>query len=97
MNRLEKLKQFKYEDYWPKMDLDLQTVAGAMEVGKDLFLLGSFGSFGGCFLYTHSDFDKAKAHAIQLRKESKYKTHVSVYRLTCRLEDECSEQYDENK
>lgn len=72
--------------YWPK-NLDAALIAGAMEVGKDLFLLGSFGGFGG---HLHPEAYPTKENAIEAAKtwNAQGLHQVCVYRLTCRLEDE---------
>jgi hypothetical protein len=80
-------KEYKYEDYWPVKDpeFNLRVIEGAMEVGKDLFLIGRFGGFGGVLVCVHSDAEKAETHRQQLNNEIKG-AHFSLYRLTVTLE-----------
>lgn len=79
---------FKYENYWPKSEIDLRTITGAMESGCDLFLIGSFGGFGGCIFYVHSDLEKAKTHAQEINNRKDFSVHVSIYRMKFKIEDE---------
>ncbi len=72
--------------YWPAR-LNETLVAGAMEVGRDLFLLGNFGGFGGML---HPDVYPTREDAIAAAREwnSKKLHHVAVYKLTCTLEED---------
>lgn len=76
----------EYKKHWPKIDIDLQLITGAKEVGKDLFALGAFGGFGGHLMMVYPDKD----WAIRAAKEwnAGKKSYVSVYRIRCTLEDE---------
>ena len=78
---------WKYEDHWPKdySTFNLNTISGAIESGVDLFLLGSFGGFGGCVHYVHSDLEKAKEHA--KANNDKGKTYWKIFRMKIDLEN----------
>lgn len=80
--------EYKYEDHWPQdsVEFGLDTIAGAMEVGKDLFLLGSFGGFGGMLAFAHADLDKAREHQRELNATMKH--HYSIYRLSVSVEND---------
>ncbi len=69
-----KLKE-EHDKHWPAFDLSLRLLAGACEAGKDLYLTGLFGGFGGSFGSVHYD----EASAIDFAK--KLKTESMVYRL----------------
>jgi hypothetical protein len=72
-----------YEYHWPKTDkeFDLKTISGAMEVGQDLFLIGSFGGFGGSILFVHADLNKAKEHVDLMNKDPEAKHYYKIYRM----------------
>lgn len=76
----------KKKSNWP-IKLDASLIAGAMEVGKDLFLLGAFGGFGG---HLHPEAYPTIEEAIEAAKSwnAKQMHHVSVFRVQCRLEVE---------
>ena len=45
------MNQFpKDECGWPQEKLDESLLTGANECGRDLYMFGSFGGFGGCFV-----------------------------------------------
>jgi hypothetical protein len=75
-----------YKKYWPAISVNNSLIAGAMEVGKDLFILGSFGGFGGHLGMVYPDKDWAIKDAKEWNASGK--SHLSVYRLTCSLEVE---------
>jgi hypothetical protein len=79
--------------HWPQIDINLNTIAGSMEAGVDLFLLGNFGGFGGCLYEAHIDLNEAKEAARNYIKGSKRGSHTSVYRLKVTLEDEMLDAY----
>lgn len=77
---------------WPQQDVDLRLLTGATEVGTDLFVLGSFGGFGGN-LFTGTvcrDLEEAKKLAYRMNKDMSF--HVSIYRISVKLEDEFIEE-----
>lgn len=66
------MTEYKYEDHWPQTHkLDLNTIAGSIEAGQDLYLIGSFGGFGGCILYAHADLERAIKHCKEINNASR--------------------------
>jgi hypothetical protein len=59
----KKIKE-DHDKHWPAFELSLDLLAGSCEVGKDLYLLGLFGGFGGSFTSVHYD----EASAIEFAK-----------------------------
>lgn len=59
MNR--KLKA-EYDKYWPAFEINLNMLAGSMEVGKTLHLTGLFSGFGGSFHTVHMSKEEAVEH-----------------------------------
>ena len=64
---------------WPAYEVNLRLLSGAVGAGRDLFLVGSFGGFGGNFCSAHLDFDEAKQQVTELSKISE--NEYSIYRL----------------
>lgn len=64
----------KYEEYWPRPQVDMSLLAGVVESGRDLYLIGAFGGHGGIFLYAHRDLMAAKDHlkSLKLRVSTNY-------------------------
>lgn len=82
---------------WPENELSLSLLAGAMEAGRDLYLLGHFGGFGGCLIEVHLDLESAKKAARKKIITNNFQTHCSVYKLTVSLEDEMLDVYEKEK
>lgn len=72
---------------WPMIDTDNTLIAGAMENGVDLYILGSFGGFGGSLGYVYPDRTWAIKEAIQWNAARK--NILNVYKLSCTLDVEC--------
>lgn len=75
-------------DQWPFHEIDLQLITGAAEVGKDLYLLGSFGGFGGCLSHVCIDEAQARQTAKEWNENPEHRSHLSVYKLELKLVDE---------
>jgi hypothetical protein len=52
-----KLKE-DHDKYWPAF-LSADLLSGSMEVGRDLYMNGSFGGFGGSLGLCYDELDKA--------------------------------------
>lgn len=70
----------EYAKHWPQMNIDFRLLEGACETGTTLWLIGSFGGFGGTFLYDHSDKTKALAHLEQMN-DGNQRTQWQLYSL----------------
>jgi hypothetical protein len=79
---------------WPQHRLSLDLLSGAMEVGKDLYLLGHFGGFGGTFFEVHRSEAEAVEAAFKIITESAGQKHASVYRVSVNLETEMEQAYE---
>lgn len=53
------------ESEWPLFKIDLSLLSGAYETGRPLYLIGSFGGFGGSFFSVHKTYEDAREFLVE--------------------------------